>query len=70
MTYPYPILLEPLAEEDGGGWLATVPDLPGCLSDGETQKDALANVQDAIAEWLDAAAQLGRHIPPASRRAG
>ncbi|MGH1356548.1 MAG: type II toxin-antitoxin system HicB family antitoxin [Thalassovita sp.] len=32
----YPIVLVPLCEEDGGGFAAYVPDLPGCMSDGET----------------------------------
>src|SRR6185503_13010981 len=45
----YCVLIEPLPLEDGGGFLATVPDLPGCMSDGETPLEAIANVQDAIA---------------------
>jgi hypothetical protein len=40
------IVIEPLSEEDGGGFLATVPELAGCLSDGETRAEALANVED------------------------
>jgi antitoxin HicB len=42
-------MIEPLSEEDGGGFLATVAELPGCMSDGETRAEALANVEDAIA---------------------
>ena len=38
-------VIEPLSEEDGGGFLATVPELPGCMSDGETRAEALANVE-------------------------
>ena len=63
----YPVLIEPLSEEDGGGFLATVPDLPGCMSDGETPAEAIENVQDAIEEWLDLARKLGREIPVASK---
>ena len=44
----YAVTIEPLADSDGGGFLATVPDLPGCMSDGETPEEALANVRDAI----------------------
>jgi hypothetical protein len=44
----YPVIIEPLAAEDGGGFIAAVPDLPGCMSDGETPKEALTNVRDAI----------------------
>jgi predicted RNase H-like HicB family nuclease len=59
----YPVIVSPLTVEDGGGFVATVPDLPGCMSDGETPEEALTNVQDAIAEWIDAAERLGRDVP-------
>ena len=36
----YAVLIEPLSEEDGGGFVATVPDLPGCMSDGDTREAA------------------------------
>lgn len=65
----YPVLVEPLTPEDGGGFLATVPDLPGCMSDGETPEAAITNVQDAIAAWLEAARDLGHDVPKPSRRA-
>ena len=64
----YPVLIEPLAREDGGGFIATAPDLPGCMSDGETPEDALANVRDAIAAWIDEARALGRPVPKPSQR--
>jgi antitoxin HicB len=59
----YPVVLEALPDKEGGGFLATVPDLPGCMSDGETQAEALANVQDAIVSWVEAATEMGRTIP-------
>ena len=59
----YAVDIRPLAAADGGGYLAIVPDLPGCKSDGETPQEALANVYDAIGCWLEAAAELGRAIP-------
>jgi predicted RNase H-like HicB family nuclease len=64
----YCVLIEPLAQEDGGGFVATAPDLPGCMSDGETPEDALAQVQDAIAAWIDEARALGRLVPKPSQR--
>ena len=64
----YAIIVEPLAAEDGGGFVATVPDLPGCMSDGETPQDALANVEDAIRAWIEAAQELGHAIPQPTRR--
>lgn len=63
----YPVIVSPLSEADGGGFAATVPDLPGCMSDGETPEEAIANVTDAIAEWLEAARSMGRDIPRPSR---
>ncbi len=59
----YAVVIEPLADEDGGGYLATVPDLPGCMSDGDTREEAARNVEDAIASWLEEAKSVGRAIP-------
>ncbi|MBS0641729.1 MAG: type II toxin-antitoxin system HicB family antitoxin [Proteobacteria bacterium] len=64
----YPIIIEPLAPDEGGGFLAHVPDLPGCMSDGATPEQAAANVQDAIASWIEAALDLGHAVPAPSRR--
>lgn len=63
----YSVIVEPLPAEDGGGFVALVPDLPGCMSDGETPEEALTNVQDAISEWIHEARALGRDVPPPSR---
>jgi antitoxin HicB len=62
----YPVLISPLTPQDGGGFVATVPDLPGCMSDGETPEEALANVQDAIACWIEEANERGVAVPAAS----
>ncbi|HYE27584.1 MAG TPA: type II toxin-antitoxin system HicB family antitoxin [Allosphingosinicella sp.] len=59
----YKVVIEPLSDEDGGGFLATVPELPGCMSDGETRAEALANVEDAIATWIHCARKAGEPIP-------
>lgn len=64
----YPIVIEPLPVEEGGGFVAVVPDLPGCMSDGETQEEALVNARDAILCWIEAAQEHGRAIPIPSRR--
>ena len=60
----YPVVIAPLSIEDGGGFSAYVPDLP----DGETPEEAIANVQDAIAAWIEAAHELGRSVPRPSRK--
>lgn len=61
----YTINIVPLSEDDGGGYLATVPSLPGCMSDGETMDEAMANVREAISSWIIVAEEIGRKIPEA-----
>jgi antitoxin HicB len=63
------VTIEPLSTEDGGGFLATAPDLDGCISDGATPHEALSNVQDAIDQWIDEAKALGWAIPAPSMAA-
>jgi len=73
MKLEYAVRIERLADADGGGYLATVPDLPGCMSDGETPEEALKNVQEAIASWIEAAKEWKQEIPkpsPPLARAG
>ena len=55
--------MRPLSDEEGGGWLITFPDLPGCTSDGETPEEALANGGNALAAWLDAMRASSREPP-------
>ncbi len=43
----YRFTVRPLTEDEGGGWLIEFPDLPGCMSDGETIEEAIANGEDA-----------------------
>ena len=69
MALDYPVNIEKLPPEDGGGYLATVPLLPGCMSDGETPEQALQNVQDAITAWIEAARAWGRPVPEPVMRA-
>ena len=47
MPLQYSIPIEPLSESEGAGYLATVPALPGCMSDGDTPEETLRNVQEA-----------------------
>jgi predicted RNase H-like HicB family nuclease len=64
----YRIVIEPIDEADGGGFLATVPDLPGCVADGETDIEALQNAHDAIDSWLAKCEELGRRAPEPQRQ--
>jgi len=44
-------------------FIAEVPELPGCMTHGETIAEAAANAEEAIEAWLDAATEAGRDIP-------
>jgi len=59
----FAIVVVPLPESEGGGFAAHVPDLPGCMSDGQTQGEAVENAHDAIECWIAAALDMGRKIP-------
>ena len=48
---------------DDDAYVAEVPELPGCMSDGNTYQEALANAEVIIAEWLETANDIGRPIP-------
>ena len=63
MSLDYAVRIEKLSVDDGGGYLATVPDLPGCMSDGETPEEALHNIQDAITAWIEGAKAWGQVVP-------
>jgi predicted RNase H-like HicB family nuclease len=43
--------------------IAEVPELPGCVADGETYENALTNVQTIMDEWMETARELGREVP-------
>ncbi|MBW6471330.1 MAG: type II toxin-antitoxin system HicB family antitoxin [Methanosarcinaceae archaeon] len=49
--------------EDDAAYLAEVPELPGCMADGSTYKEAVQNVLVIIEEWIETATELGRSIP-------
>jgi len=48
---------------DDAAFIAEVPELAGCMADGETYQHALANVEVVIQEWIETARELGREIP-------
>ncbi len=47
-------------------YIVSVPDLPGCMADGETPEKAVQDAQVIIAEWIETAQILGREIPEPS----
>jgi predicted RNase H-like HicB family nuclease len=56
----YSVVIE---REDGGRYSAYVPDLPGCASMGDTRRQALTNVREAIACYVEGLRKLGRPLP-------
>ena len=60
---PYHFRLQHLDDGDGPYWFVTVEELPGCMSDGETEAEAMENVRDAMNEWIAAAIEEGRPVP-------
>jgi predicted RNase H-like HicB family nuclease len=44
-------------------FVVEVPELPGCMADGETYEQAVSNAKQVIEEWLETAQELGRPIP-------
>jgi predicted RNase H-like HicB family nuclease len=49
--------------EEDEAFIAEVPELPGCMADGATYQEALANVEQVAREWIETARDLGRKIP-------
>jgi len=49
--------------EEDNAYIAEVPELPGCMTDGATYKEALKNVEVIIDEWIETAKNMGREIP-------
>jgi antitoxin HicB len=58
-----PFTVRPLAKEEGDGYLIEFPDLPGCISDGGTPKDAIRNGQDALSICLLTLKEFGKPAP-------
>jgi predicted RNase H-like HicB family nuclease len=59
--YKYEIIIY-WSNEDNA-FIAEVPELPGCIADGQTYEEVLKNVQTIIEEWIETAKTLNREIP-------
>lgn len=66
----YAHVVSPLPLEDGGGFLFSFPDLPGCIADGETMDEAIAHGRDAFQAWVSACLDQGRDVPAPRYRPG
>ena len=56
----YTVLLEP---EQDGGFVVSVPALPGCISQGDTREEALANIREAISPYVEDCREAGDPVP-------
>ena len=66
MNSKYKIIL--YWREEDQAFIAEVPELSGCISDGKTYAEAVADVEVIIQEWIETAKELGREIPESKGR--
>jgi predicted RNase H-like HicB family nuclease len=57
----YRVIVEP---DEDGVYVAEVPALPGCISQGRTRTEAIENIKEAIAVYLESLDAHGEPIPP------
>lgn len=65
----YRFTIRPMTAEGGGGYLIEFPELPGCMSDGETVEEAIANGAEARRDWTSAMREARRTVPPPTAEA-
>ncbi len=59
----YMVIITPESVEDGDGWIARIPQLPGCMAAADRVQEALELLQEAKEAWIDAAQNSGESIP-------
>ncbi|MFG1350522.1 type II toxin-antitoxin system HicB family antitoxin [Xanthobacter autotrophicus] len=59
----YPVTVAPIPPEEGGGFVASFPDVPGCHGVGETEEEALADGRQALFACIDALKAADREPP-------
>jgi len=62
MTLRFRVLIE---QDEDGVFVAECPNLPGCISQGQSREEALANIRDAIQGYLASLEKHGEPVPPA-----
>jgi predicted RNase H-like HicB family nuclease len=62
----YELIIYWSKEDDA--FVVEVPELPGCMADGGTYEESVANAQTVIREWIETAKKMGRTIPEAKGR--
>jgi antitoxin HicB len=61
--YGYPLVVRPLSDQEGGGFLVEAPDLPGCIADGQTVEEAIHEAESVIESWIKTAKEFNDEIP-------
>ncbi len=61
MSLSYPIQL--VYDSEYGYWIAEIPDLPGCMSDGADPNEAVRNIADAQYSWIEVCIERGHEVP-------
>ncbi|MDQ6958220.1 MAG: type II toxin-antitoxin system HicB family antitoxin [Mariprofundaceae bacterium] len=61
MSNRYELIIYWSKEDDA--FVVEVPELPGCMADGKTYREAVENTECVIREWIDTAKEMGRDIP-------
>ena len=61
MTNRYELII--YWSKDDNSFVVEVPELPGCMADGQTYAEAIKNAEEIIDEWIETARKLGRPIP-------
>jgi antitoxin HicB len=59
----YRFTVRPLSNHEGGGYLVEYPEIPGCMSDGETIEEAIANGREALRDCNEVFQESGRKVP-------
>ena len=63
MALDYPVELSRRDEDEESYWVCEVPDLPGCVADGETPAEAIESLSEAKRLWIEARLEHGHHVP-------
>jgi len=61
MSLRYEIII--FWSKEDNAFIAEVPELPGCMADGQTYQEALSSAEQIIQEWIQTADELGRVVP-------
>ncbi len=65
----YHFTVRPLSKKEGGGYLVEYTDIPGCMSDGATIEEAIANSREALRDCIEVFEQSGQKVPGPSIQA-